>query len=62
MASTNLQDLQTIDKRIADRLIARGRFTRDEHDAALRALDDSEQKAENIAARIYGETHGTDGE
>lgn len=50
------QDLQNVDKRLADRFIERGEFTRSDLEAALEKLPDLKDAAEDISAVIYGTT------
>jgi polyhydroxyalkanoate synthesis regulator phasin len=46
-------DKPVIDKRLSDRLVARGKITRDELEKHLKDLPDLTDKADNIAGIIY---------
>lgn len=59
MAKNTVNDLQNVDKRLTERLAARGDFSAEEMSSALQKLPDLEGEAENIADRVYGPI-GTD--
>lgn len=54
MAKKNEQEIQNIDKRLVDRVVARGDVSRDELDGALEKLPDLQSASEDISARVYG--------
>lgn len=61
MAKKNQQDIQNVDKRLVDRVIARGDFSHDELEGALGKLPDLEGEAEDISARVYGTSSNDNG-
>ncbi|MBM4279209.1 MAG: hypothetical protein FJ137_00110 [Deltaproteobacteria bacterium] len=46
-------DKPLIDKRLSDRLVARGKITRDDLEKHLKDLPDLADKADNIAGIVY---------
>lgn len=58
MAKKTQQDIHNVDKRLVDRFVARGEFTRTDLDGALEKLPDLTDAAEDIAPRVYGATSG----
>jgi hypothetical protein len=46
-------DTPVIDKRLAERLVSRGKITREELQKHLKELPDLAEKADNIAGVIY---------
>lgn len=61
VAKKTQQDIQNVDKRLVDRLVTRGDFSKDDLDGALNKLPDLEDAAEDISSRVYGAASG-DGE
>lgn len=58
MAKKTQQDIQNVDKRLVDRLVARGEISPDELDGALGKLPDLQEAAEDIASRVYSTASG----
>ncbi len=58
VAKKTLNELQNVDKRLAERQAAAGVYTADEMTDALSKLPDLEGEAENIADRVYAPYSG----
>ncbi len=54
MAKKNQQEIQNLDKRLIERIVARGDLSPDDLNGALQKLPDMEGSSEDISSRIYG--------